>query len=238
MRKTLLKKSLVCGIIALLVGISIVPIAESSFPNGPKERYCYPRLEGNIGNHGWYISPVNVRFVYDPDVVETIFYKINTGQWIQYTGPFRINHDGYYRLEWYFIDFSGEQHKPNATSIKIDMTPPMVTWYKQVVIIENRIVYTACPTDNMSGIDCVEFYLNGVLQKNIAAPGPYVWVLHPIPRHGWVGIRTYDVAGNNMDGPYVSSQQISQIQSQNRPISQQINQLLLHLIMHHPLIGK
>jgi len=225
MRKTLLKKSLVCGIVVLFVGMNVVPIADSSLvPYRPSDHYCHPKFVGNIGNHGWFVSHVKVSFVYNPEIVRTIFYRIiYYEQWLQYTEPFIIN-EGQNELEWYYIDFSGVQHEINSVSIKIDYTPPMVVLIKEVFFF--RIIYTAYPFDNMSGIDRVKFYLNAELQHVAYAPGPYVWTLSPIPHQGYVKVVAYDMAGNNASNPMISNSY-----SQSRLSSQQHshNLMLGHL---------
>jgi len=207
---------------------------------------CYPVFNGTMGLNGWYVSPVKVSFVYNPEIVRTIFYRIiYYEQWLQYTEPFIIK-EGYVELEWYYIDFSGEKHYGSYYPIKIDYTPPMVVCQAERGF--DKIVYTAIPFDNMSGIDRVEFYFNGALQHTAYAPGPYTWTLTPIPHiQGNVYVRTYDMAGNSVQVPvftcFNQNQLNNQQNSQSNPFPQyqQSNQLfhnlIYNLMLRHQMIS-
>jgi len=237
------------GYIPAWVWLSIWTNTTSDFVLTLLDEYCYPVVSGTRGRNGWYISPVNVRFVYDPDVVETIFYKINAGQWVHYTEPFTIYEQGAIAFSWYYINYSGEQHENNTALINIDYTPPMILGIHQR--IDDKIIITAIPQENTSGIDRVEFYFNGVLKYIAYAPGPYQWTLSPIPHiNATVKAVAYDKAGNSawawipiscsnsQSNNHPNTQQRSQYDSQRSPVRQQMNQLLHNLIMHHQIIGK
>jgi hypothetical protein len=237
---SLFRKGLVLAVVVLFVGIGVVPIADCNFvQKRPSDHYCHPKFSGKIGDNGWFVSPVNVSFVYNPEIVRTIFYNINGGQWLKYTKPFVISSDSCSHLvKWYFIDFSGEKHQEDQSSIKIDHTAPMCVLNRQRGC--NKIVYTAVPYDNMSGIGRVEFYLNGVLQCTAMAPGPYTWTLYHI-RHinGHVRAIGYDMAGNPGWAEQTTSYDTyqSSTQSDNQYNCQLLRNLLYSLMLRRQMIS-
>jgi len=75
----------------------------------------------------------------------------------------------------------------------MEYTSKRTGWMKYIIIV------TATCIDSMSGIEKVEFYLNGVLQKTITGNGPeYIWSYEytPLPSRTMKGI-AYDKAGNS-----------------------------------------
>jgi len=202
--KSPLREGLVLAIVVLFVGMSIIPIAGSiSIEKEPSIATncnltddCHPVFNGTMGHNGWYVSPVNVSFVYNPEVVAMIFYSINGGQWIQYNDPFTINEQGLINFEWHFKNYSGEWSDIFVNHLKIDYTPPLIYLHYQVT--GDKIVFIALPDDNTSGVVYVEFYFNNVLQFTANAPGPYEWTLEPLPNvNGTITVIIYDEAGNN-----------------------------------------
>jgi hypothetical protein len=250
MINVLLKKGLVCGTLVLFLGMSIVPIAGSisieKEPSVAENCYladdCYPVFNGTMGHSGWFVSPVNVSFVYDPDIVMLIFYKINEGIWTQYTEPFTINEQGLISFEWFFKNYSGDWSDIFVNHLKIDYTPPMIYLYHQVT--GDKIVFTAHAVDTISGIGpFVEFYFNDVLQFTAIAPGPYQWTLQPIAHHTkfTVKVITYDGAGN-MGSNSTTIKTVLTESQQSIPGNQQSNQLfhnlIFNLILRHQMMSQ
>jgi len=262
MIKTSLKKSLICGIIVLFLGMSIMPIAgslsvekHSSMIGSIKELNTVTKtgsrgfnitLIGTMGENGWYVSDVLITFTADNgSVPKVILYKLDNGSWMTYEGPFKVTTDGHHSVEALIQDQYGNEWHLGPVFFKIDKTSPMVVLNKET--FKNKIIFTACPADNMSGIDRVEFYFNGLLQTNITAPGPYVWTLQPIPHYGHGDVIVYDYAGNygmtyfdslSQSNKQLNTQQYIQYDFLRSLVRQQMNQLLLNLIMHHQIIGK
>jgi hypothetical protein len=226
------------------VWLSIWTNTTYDFVLTPLDEYCYPVVSGTRGRNGWYISPVNVRFMYDPDVVETIFYKINAGQWVHYTEPFPIDKQGLINFSWYYRNYSGESSDVFATNLKIDYTPPQVIITKERIgLFKWRI--TCNVSDNISGIWYVLFYFNGIIQFNATGP-PYTWTLDPMPLiKATIGVVAYDMAGNSANGSVSTSlslsqsnkqsstQQHNQYNSQRSPVRQQMNQFIHNLMLGH-----
>ncbi|KAA0002539.1 MAG: hypothetical protein FE048_03565, partial [Thermoplasmata archaeon] len=63
------------------------------------------------GENGWYVENVTVTLNAIDDIsgVNKIFYRINSGNWIKYTTPFKINGDGEYLVNYYSIDKVGNK---------------------------------------------------------------------------------------------------------------------------------
>jgi hypothetical protein len=252
MEKTLLKKSLICGMVVLFFGMSILPIAGSlpieKKPSVAMNYYsdvdCYPVFNGTMGLNCWYVSPVNVSFMYDPEIVKTIFYRINDGQWLQYITPFTIDEQGLLSFKWYYINYSGESSEVFVTQIKIDYTPPEISVTKERIgVFIWKITVEA--HDNISGLHKAEFYYNGALQATFFIP-PFEWTCIVKWKQSLaIMVKVYDTAGNFADAFFTASlsqvqsnnqpsfQQYSQINLQSRLISQQMNQLLQNLVLRH-----
>lgn len=128
--------------------------------------FLYPIFNGTLGWNNWYISPVEVSFVYDPLEVAEIWY--NYKGWHNYTEPFLIDEEGVITVEFYWIDYEGVQSPVQSFILKIDQTPPItelqwevfkqgLTWY----VIKCKLT----AVDSISGMNPHLFiYLNDVLQ--------------------------------------------------------------------------
>jgi len=88
---------------------------------------CYPIFNGTQGDNGIFITPVNVTFIFDPETVATIYYRIGSGGWKVYTEPFVIYEQGDVVLYWYCIDFDGNKSKELFYSLIIDYSKPELT---------------------------------------------------------------------------------------------------------------
>ncbi|MGF3584392.1 MAG: OmpL47-type beta-barrel domain-containing protein [Thermoplasmatota archaeon] len=163
------------------------------------------------GLNGWYVSNVKVKLTAtDPEVngvssgVKEIRYKIDGGAEQVYSTEFSVTTDGQHTVTYWAVDKVGNAESPNSVSFKIDKTKPEITLEYEVTGGNQwtgwELTFTATATDEMSGMDRVEFYLNYVLQETVTGPGPtYVWVLpnyNPIIK---VTIKAvgYDMAGHN-----------------------------------------
>jgi len=156
------------------------------------------------GKNGWYVHDVTATLTATDPVshgvasgVASIKYKVDGGSEMTYTAPFKVTTDkANHTITYWAVDKVGNKEADKIKSFSIDKTPPMITLGKEVK--DNKIIYTAVPLDNLSGMWYVEFFFNGVLQFNATAPGPYTWTLTPIPHvNGTVKANAVDRAGNN-----------------------------------------
>jgi hypothetical protein len=125
--------------------------------------------------------------------VDQIFYKIDGGVWSEYSLPIALSDDGIHQVSYYAVDRAGNVELTKTANISIDQTPPTITLIKQQVNLL-EIMFTAQCNDGTSGIDRVEFFLDGILQSTDTQL-PYEWT--------WTGVgnftvtaTAYDLAGN------------------------------------------
>jgi PKD repeat protein len=87
-------------------------------------------LEGTEGLNAWWISPVTITLsANDPEPgsgVTEIYYRLDDESWISYTTDFVISADGVYNFEYYSVDYFGNEESIQYTSLKIDLTAPIV----------------------------------------------------------------------------------------------------------------
>jgi len=170
--------------------------------------YCdYPPIfdpEEPDGTNGWYISDVTVTLnATDPwsngvsSGVKEIRYTINGGaeQVIpDKTGSFEITQDGKdIEVEYWAVDWVGNvEASHNEFTIDMDQTMPEVALEYEVTggspLTGWEFTFTATATDDMSGMDKVEFYFNNELQYTAEDPDDgtdkWSWSLmyFPIPK--------------------------------------------------------
>ena len=132
----------------------------------------YPVFNGSQCN-SWWNSPVTVTFVYNPEEVAEIWYDYHG--WHQYSEPFVVDEDGIINIDYYWIDFEGQQSPYASFNLKIDQQTPNTyinwetykksgKWYVQIVFIAE---------DPISGLsDFLDIYINDVLQETIPFVGP------------------------------------------------------------------
>lgn len=211
--KDIQKKGLVFVAIVLFFGISVIPsaghIQTVKFEYAEDYTLGFPMvlnnedpnvvLEGDLGQNNWYITSVYIDFTYDPHIVDEIFYSINGGNWMEYlSSSIEVSADGNHVLEWYWVDFEGEEHTGPTIFFKIDQTLPTITleksWKKNGLY---TITYKAVVSDATSDVERVEFYLDDILQETLMSP-PYEWEYTQVPGESPIIVGTvYDFAGNS-----------------------------------------
>jgi hypothetical protein len=162
------------------------------------------------GLNGWYISNVKVKLTAtDPEVngvssgVKEIRYKIDTGAEQVYSAEFTVSTDGPHTVTYWAVDNVGNAETPqNQVTFKIDKLKPNIDLSYEVTGGSQatgwELTFTATATDDMSGMDRVEWYYNNVLQNITYGAGPtYVWVLEHYDPNLHVTIRStgFDLAG-------------------------------------------
>ncbi len=182
------------------------------------------------GEHNWYITnPTVTLTASDPILggggstpgsgVASIKYKIDSGSEMTYTNtPFTVSGDGTHTVTYWSIDKVGNIEIQKTTlPFKIDTTPPLVNITKEKHL--NSMIFTANATDATSGINRVEFYLQGVLEFT-DTEAPYQWTLSPVPNANLtVKVIAYDNAGFSATSS--TSSVVSQPTRQTQPAQQQ-----------------
>jgi len=193
-------------------------------------------LAGTMGQNGWYVSDVTVTLsATDPPTtfrigggggkgpsgVNHTYYKIDSGPWKKYTTPFVISVNGQHTVSYYSDDIAANVETGKSVSIKIDKTAPTITLAKEQIDLFN-VKFSAQVNDETSGIDRVEFSLDGQLQYT-DTQSPYEWT--------WTGFSdqtvtatVFDVAGNSQSQSM--STPAEQIQGINTIHSQMMHQLI------------
>jgi len=192
------------------------------------------------GDNGWYVSGVNITLNATDDMsgVKGIYYRIDENEWIYNSGDyvlFLIDYDcleGF--IEYYSVDFAGNQEETRSIGIDMDQLPPEFNekYDKQKINDSWLFIFNFSCWDNCSGVDRVEFLLNGVLQDTVTGPGPeYVWqFLYTGGLKITITMVACDIAGN-----CVSSDLKINF---NRNSMQQSTPLLLQFLDHFPLLNR
>ncbi len=119
------------------------------------------QLDGKSGEEGWYVSEteLGLNAVDQISGVDTVYYKINDGNWSEYKEPLQLE-SGVYNVEYYAEDNSGRTSSERNLEIKVDTGSPELTvdlpetdgeWYTRSPDISTRV------EDNWSGLDAVQY---------------------------------------------------------------------------------
>ena len=110
-----------------------------------------------------------------------------------YDGTFEVTEDGVYNINWYWVDEFGEPHNGWPIGILIDKTPPVVTLSRDFGN-NDQVTFTANIDEPTSGVQLVEFYLDGEIKRTLTEP-PYEYVWTGTTHH-IVTVIVYDYAGH------------------------------------------
>ena len=166
------------------------------------------------GKDGWYISDVTVYLISHSDTseIDKIYYSLDGGSWKEYSSPVKISIDGTHTFSYYSVDKNGNAESIKSKVIKIDKTAPLLTIKKpkdgylyifdrEIIPLKNtiiigRITVYADASDSTTGIEKVEFYLDGVLKSTVMEE-PYGWLCEEqtLFMHN-IRVIAYDNAGN------------------------------------------
>ncbi|MBC7129376.1 MAG: tandem-95 repeat protein, partial [Thermoplasmatales archaeon] len=89
--------------------------------------------------------------------VNITYYKIDDGDWIEYTTPFTISGEGEHTIYYYSIDNLGNEEERKSIIVKVDNTPPEIFIQSEFFVITpaNLICFA---DDYESGLQSVSFY--------------------------------------------------------------------------------
>jgi hypothetical protein len=174
-------------------------------------------INGTTGNNGWYITPIRVILTATDTEsgVDYILYEIDYGDWSEYSVPIELSEDRIHKVFYYAVDKTGNIEPTKTVNISIDQTSPTMQLIKQQ-INALEATFTAQVSDVTSGIDRVEFTLDGVLQ-NTDTESPYEWTWNGLGNHQ-VTATVFDMAGNSksqsMSTPYDLNLRKNSVQQQ------------------------
>jgi hypothetical protein len=189
-------------------------------------------LSGTMGQNNWYISnvvvmlsatdPVGKSFkdiggVKWPLGVNHTYYKVDAGDWTQYTVPVVVSSDGQHTVFFYSDDkaIPPNVEEEKNVSFKIDKTSPVINSYTATAlnVMKNKWLLECDAEDAPSGIVLVEFYADDALVGNDTV-APYEFEVDG--KIHTTQCIVYDAAGNSKMSDVVVSYEVgSQQQSLN-----------------------
>jgi hypothetical protein len=174
-------------------------------------------VSGTMGQNYWYVSCVTVTIqAIDgkwPSGVNCTYYKIDDGDWGEYTVPIVVCSDGAHTVYFYSDDHAGNVEAIQSVSFKIDQTVPSITMSVEKVGFR-QWKFIAAVTDETSGTYLVLCFIDDQLLGNITTPGPYEWTWNGKGNHTVAGI-AYDYAGNSAENTVTFSLDLSQRTTQS-----------------------
>ena len=210
MKKDWLVKTLALSVVVLFISMSTTFLVGShSIKDNSGISLITLKVTGVTGGDNWYGSDNSFTFTYESDEIAEIYYGLD-GNWELYNGTFNVAEGGNHTLEWYAVDYGGNQSEVDGPfNFKVDKTKPEADMDRQI-IGNDRIGYetilTVTAVDSMIGMDHVDFYFNNVWQGTVYDPGPkYEWILWPFNTNLQVTMYAYayDKAGNSVRVEYV-----------------------------------
>jgi len=138
-----------------------------------------------------------------------LYYRLDGGTYKEYENNITVG-EGRHLLEYFAIDIAGNAEKLKRQDIKVDVTPPeaILSPSKGIYLFGRKIVSSDATTiignvtikvegqDNLSGINKVEFYIDGNLKaEDNSTPYEWQWEEFAIGKHEIKTI-VYDAAGN------------------------------------------
>lgn len=119
------------------------------------------------GANGWHVTPVTVTLSAVDDVsgVARTEYRLEGGDWVDYTGPFTVDEDGVHMFVYRSIDEAGNVEASQALELAVDGSPPEA----QIDGVADGVGYGAdelvgvsvSGDDAMSGLASLELALDG-----------------------------------------------------------------------------
>jgi len=126
---------------------------------------------GHFGE--WYTSPYSLSF-YATDAISGVnwtMYSIDSGPWQvwdPYSGGVELTEDGIHTVEYYSRDNAGRTEPVRNTTFKIDKTAPVTVHSLSGTLGQNQWYVTSVnltlnSTDNLSGVNCTRYSIDGGL---------------------------------------------------------------------------
>jgi len=170
------------------------------------------------GENDWYVSSVTVTLTAsDPDSSGVNFtkYRIDGGEWLDYTAPFIISSEGTHTLDYYSVDKVGNKETYKQSLFKIDKTAPSssISLYgtKEGEVYTTAVTISISGSDSMSGIDYTEYRINkGSWTRysgsfSLSEDGTYTIDYHSVDNAGNiepVKTKTFDILKNQPPTAY------------------------------------
>ncbi|MGM0878289.1 MAG: OmpL47-type beta-barrel domain-containing protein [Bacillota bacterium] len=111
----------------------------------------------------WYSSDVNISLnaTDDKSGIAKTLYKINNGDWNQYTNAFELQNEGVNTVKYKSIDSAGNEEEIKTEVVKIDKTAPVTAASDVPTNWTNKDVsVTLSATDENSGVAKIEYRID------------------------------------------------------------------------------
>jgi hypothetical protein len=122
---------------------------------------------GTLSENGWFTSNVSLALAANDDVsgVDSIFYRLDGGDWIAYVGSIAFDKEGSSLIEYRSLDIAGNQEPLRSYEVKVDKAAPdssvQITgesgaggWYVSSLLIN------ISAADEVSGVSSIDFRLD------------------------------------------------------------------------------
>ncbi len=157
-------------------------------------------LSGTTGNEEWYLSDVAVTLSATDATsgIGTIRYRINSGDWINYSTQLKITAEGTFTLEYYTEDLAGNKEGAKSQTIKIDKTAPMLTItlpQMKDYLHSESITLNFTAEDKISGVATMTAMLD---DKEVNTGDSIELIYYSLGEHTLV-VKTEDKAGNKAE---------------------------------------
>lgn len=181
-------------------------------------------LTGTMGENNWYKSSVQVSLSAEDGIsgsgVKNTFYTIDSGSQTTYTSSFSVSGQGSHTVQYWSVDNVDNTETMKTETFKIDTVAPsiaitkpdfgifwrdikiwpilqftLLNWTKPIIL--RHITITADASDSTSGLDRVEFYIDGEM-KGVASSSPYSWLWdETVFFNHEIEVKAFDNAGNS-----------------------------------------
>jgi PKD repeat protein/rhodanese-related sulfurtransferase len=123
------------------------------------------QIDGQTSN-GWYVTnPIITLIAEDTSSgVETVIYKINDGDWLDYSQPFTLS-EGRYLLWCVAVDYAGNTYSTNLIPVNVDTDAPTTHYNLDGIGTNNRfyqsVILTLFSGDEGSGVEKIMHKIGG-----------------------------------------------------------------------------
>ena len=95
-------------------------------------------LGGEEGSAGWFRSNVSFSLEAADNLsgVAAMYYRVNGGMWLNYTGSQVFSEEGFYAVEYYSVDVAGNVESVCTCEFAIDKTPPELVLFFNVTSLD------------------------------------------------------------------------------------------------------
>ncbi|MBS4174325.1 S8 family serine peptidase [Bacillus sp. FJAT-49736] len=152
------------------------------------------KVSGTKGDNGWYTSDVTVGLTATDDSsgVKSTQYRVNNGEWKDYSGAIKLSVDGKYTVEYRSVDNAGNTEKTKSVEVNIDKTAPKAP---AIDLVSDKSTKVTGKTEANA---VVKLYIAGKLKQSVNADksGKYSFTISKQKAGTQIKVTATDKAGN------------------------------------------